>query len=127
MIKSILSILVIILFSGSNIALGQDRDLNCPKFLEIISYSETCLVEATGDGFRKSIAAKELSSEELDQIIGEGPARFLTSSDNQTTILAEVLLWDEILKQRSVSMSGSTALRSGGTSMHGIQVNGIFK
>jgi hypothetical protein len=127
MIKSVLSILMITLLSGSNIALGQENNLNCPQFITTIGYSEICSVETTAEGFRKSIAAKELSSEELDQIIGEGPASFLINNDNQARILAEVILWDEILKQRSVSMSGSIALESEGSLMHGIQMNGIFK
>ncbi len=127
--KYVLNILIIALLFISNIALGQESNPTVPQFLETSQFCQDCLTDATVEKSHKTIATKELSSEELDRIIGEGPASFIFQNDNQSKkrSLAEVILWDEISKRRNASIASSIALKSGGSLMHGVQVNGVIK
>jgi len=123
MTKSILIILMTTLLSGSSIALGQESYLNS----QYINHSETCSANAMTQGRKISIAAKELSSEELDRIVGEGFGSFLTPDENQTGYLATIILWDEALKKGNACLSDGIELTTGGCSMHGVRVNGIIR
>jgi hypothetical protein len=69
---------------------------------------------------------KELSSEELDLIIGEGSENFLTLNDNQTD-LPWIILWDEISQQKNTSTNRGVELTSSSSFMNGIKENGIYK
>jgi hypothetical protein len=124
--RSFLSILMIALFFGMSIALGQESSPDRPRFYQTIGYIETDQADAITDGLGTSVSPKELTSEELDQIFGEGLGGFLTANENQTGSPPWVILWDEILNQRNASMEGSIELTSGNSFMNSIQVNNIL-
>jgi len=124
--RSFLSILIIALFFGVSIALGQESSPDRPRFYQTIGYSGTDPVDTIADGPGTSVSPKKLTSEELDQIFGEGLGGFLTSNENQTGSPPWVILWDEILNQRTASMEGSIELTSGNSFINSIQVNNIL-
>jgi hypothetical protein len=127
MIKIILIVPIIILFSCWNISLGQENN----KFQSVSTsnYSEKNSVTLAERPERPValIHLKELSSEELELITGEGSENFLTFNDNQINHLTWIILWDEIPNQKNASTNGSIELTSSGGFMNGIRENGIFK
>lgn len=127
MIKIILIVPIIILFSCWNISLGQEN--NMFQSVSTINYSEKNSVTLAERPERPValIHLKELSSEELDLITGEGSENFLTFNDNQINHLTWIILWDEIPNQKNASTNGSIELTSSGGFMNGIRENGIFK
>jgi hypothetical protein len=127
MIKIILSVPIIILFSCWNTSFGQEN--NTFQSVSTINYSEKNLVTLAERPERPVavIHPKELSPEELDLITGEGSENFLNFNDNQTNHLTWIILWDEIPSQKNASTNGSIELISSGVFMNGIRENGILK
>jgi hypothetical protein len=126
MIKLILGIIIVILFSGVNITSGQEN--NNFQSVSTTLCSDKNFIDWAGRP-EKPLALnhmKELSSEELDLIIGEGSENFLTLNDNQTD-LPWIILWDEISQQKNTSTNRGVELTSSSSFMNGIKENGIYK
>jgi len=128
MAKSFLSILLTTLLLGANIALSQEKNSAGFQILIPINQGYTdsfAAVSAVGE--QKLVALQELSSEELDQIIGEGFGDLLATNNDQVNSVPWIILWDDIAKQRNGSAVDVITLTSCGSFMNGIQISGIDK
>lgn len=122
MAKSFLSIVVITLLFGANIALGQENNPTGPSFYITTNKGDTnSFLNAVA--VTKTSVLQKLSSEELDQIIGKGVGDILTATNDHISSVPWIILWDEISKQRNASAGGNIEVISNGSFMNGVRMN----
>lgn len=106
--KSLLIIIIIILFSDVNITSGQENSLS-PSTHTITFNNKQSVAWMEKPEPAAFNHLKELSPEELNLITGEGSGNFLIFNDNQTN-LPWIILWDEISTQKNTSTNRSVEL-----------------